>query len=73
MSSIKGQIKRWKAHCRYTRTDPHLMHLEVPSKCAFNTYFSGRKCSFSGSVAETNLGPVASRDYEPLCRRRMRL
>ena len=64
VSSIKEQIKRWKAHCRYTRTDPHPMHLEIPSRRAFNTYFSGRKGSFSGSGAEPDLGPVAGRDYE---------
>ena len=64
VSSIKEQIKHWKAHCRYTRTNPHPMHLEIPSRRAFNTYFSGRKGSFSGSGAEPDLGPVAGRDYE---------
>ncbi|KAK0570632.1 hypothetical protein LWI29_004136 [Acer saccharum] len=62
---IKEQIKRWRAHCRYNRTDPHPMHLEIPSKRAFNTYYSGQKGSFSGSGAEPDLGPVAGRDYEP--------
>ncbi|KAK1589424.1 hypothetical protein Q3G72_033930 [Acer saccharum] len=56
VGSIKEQIKRWKAHCCYTRTDPHPMHLEVPTKRAFNTYYSGRKGSFSGSGAEPDLG-----------------
>jgi DNA-binding transcriptional regulator YiaG len=65
VSSIKEQIKRWKAHCRYTGTDPHPMHLEIPSRRALHTYFSGRKGSFSGSGAEPDLGPVAGRDYEP--------
>ena len=41
------------------------MHSEVPTKRAFNTYFSGRKGSFSGSEAEPDLGHVAGRDYEP--------
>src|SRR5579862_4608706 len=63
VSSIKEQMKRWKAHCRYTRTDPHPMHLEIPSRGGFNTYFSGLKGSFSGSSAEPDLGPVAGRDY----------
>ncbi|KAK0576255.1 hypothetical protein LWI29_014559 [Acer saccharum] len=62
---IKDQIKRWKAHCRYNRTEPLPMHLEIPSKRAFNTYYSGQKGSFSGSGAEPDLGPVAGRDYEP--------
>ncbi|KAK0587922.1 hypothetical protein LWI29_031272 [Acer saccharum] len=65
VDSIKDQIKRWKAHCRYNRTEPHPMHLEIPSKRAFNTYYSGQKGSFSGSSAEPDLGPVAGRDYEP--------
>ncbi|KAK0588177.1 hypothetical protein LWI29_035418 [Acer saccharum] len=65
VGSIKEQIKRWRAHCRYNRTDPHPMHLEIPSKRAFNTYYSGQKGSFSGSGAEPDLGPVAGRDYEP--------
>ncbi|KAK0578548.1 hypothetical protein LWI29_012027 [Acer saccharum] len=65
VGSIKEQIKRWKAHCRYNRTEPHPMHLEIPSKRAFNTYYSGQKGSFSGSGAEPDLGPVAGRDYEP--------
>ncbi|KAK0578755.1 hypothetical protein LWI29_015694 [Acer saccharum] len=65
VGSIKEQIKRWRAHCRYNRTDPHPMHLEIPSKRAFNTYYSGQKGSFSGSDAEPDLGPVAGRDYEP--------
>ncbi|KAK0582818.1 hypothetical protein LWI29_029917 [Acer saccharum] len=62
---IKEQIKRWKAHCRYNRTKPHPMHLEIPSKRVFNTYYSGQKGSFSGSGAEPDLGPIAGRDYEP--------
>ena len=65
VGSIKDQIKRWRAHCRYNRTDPHPMHLEIPSKRAFNTYYSGQKGSFSGSGAEPDLGPIAGRDYEP--------
>ena len=40
---IKGERKRWKAHCRFNRTEPHPMHLEVPTKRAFNTYYSGRR------------------------------
>ncbi|KAK0581929.1 hypothetical protein LWI29_019678 [Acer saccharum] len=65
VDSIKDQIKRWKAHYRYNRTEPHPMHIEIPSKRAFNTYYSGQKGSFSGSGAEPDLGPVAGRDYEP--------
>ena len=65
MGSIKEQIKRWKAHYRYTRTDPHPMHLEVPTKRAFNTYYFGRKGSFFGFSAEPDLGPVTGRDYGP--------
>ncbi|KAK0593739.1 hypothetical protein LWI29_036042 [Acer saccharum] len=65
VDSIKDQMRRWKAHCRYNRTEPHPMHLEIPSKRAFNTYYSGQKGSFSGSGAEPDLGPVAGRDYEP--------
>ncbi|KAK0607612.1 hypothetical protein LWI29_017410 [Acer saccharum] len=65
VGSIKEQTKRWRAHCRYNRTEPHPMHLEIPSKRAFNTYYSGQKGSFSGSGAEPDLGPVAGRDYEP--------
>ncbi|KAK0573835.1 hypothetical protein LWI29_014302 [Acer saccharum] len=65
VGSIKEQIKRWRAHCRYNRTDPHPMHLEIPSKRAFNTYYSGQKGSFSSSGAKPDLGPVAGRDYEP--------
>ncbi|KAK0604503.1 hypothetical protein LWI29_016301 [Acer saccharum] len=65
MDSIKDQMKRWKAHCCYNRTEPHPMHLEIPSKRSFNTYYSGQKGSFSGSGAEPDLGPVAGRDYEP--------
>ncbi|KAK0599479.1 hypothetical protein LWI29_005681 [Acer saccharum] len=65
VGSIKEQRKRWKAHCHYNRTEPHPMHLEIPSKRAFNTYYSGQKGSFSGSSVEPNLGPVAGRDYRP--------
>ncbi|KAK0579697.1 hypothetical protein LWI29_029888 [Acer saccharum] len=65
VDSIKDQMRRWKAHCRYNRTEPHPMHLEIPSKRAFNTYYSGQKGSFSGSGTEPDLGPVAGRDYEP--------
>ncbi|KAK0586508.1 hypothetical protein LWI29_008170 [Acer saccharum] len=65
VGSIKEQTKRWRAHCRYNRTEPHPMHLEIPSKRAFNTYYSGQKGSFSGSGTEPDLGPVAGRDYEP--------
>ncbi|KAK0576949.1 hypothetical protein LWI29_025733 [Acer saccharum] len=65
VDSIKEQTKRWRAHCRYNRTEPHPMHLEILSKRAFNTYYSGQKGSFSGSGAEPDLGPVAGKDYEP--------
>ncbi|KAK0571519.1 hypothetical protein LWI29_017437 [Acer saccharum] len=65
VDSIKDQMRRWNAHCRYNRTEPHPMHLEIPSKRAFNTYYSGQKGSFSGSGAEPDLGPIAGRDYEP--------
>ncbi|KAK0573562.1 hypothetical protein LWI29_009920 [Acer saccharum] len=65
VGSIKEQRKRWKAHCRYTRTEPHPMHLEIPSKRAFNTYYSDQKGSFSGSSAEPDLGLITSRDYGP--------
>ncbi|KAK0593761.1 hypothetical protein LWI29_028085 [Acer saccharum] len=65
VDSIKDQMKRWKAHYRYNRTEPHPMNLEIPSKRAFNTYYSGQKGSFSGSGAEPDLGPVTGRDYEP--------
>ena len=65
VDSIKEQIKRWKANCRYNRTEPYPMHLEIPSKRAFNTYYSGQKGSFFGSGVEPDLGPVAGRDYEP--------
>ena len=40
------------------------MHLEIPTRCAFNTYFSSRKGNFSGSRAEPDLGHVTGRDYE---------
>ncbi|KAK0588977.1 hypothetical protein LWI29_007964 [Acer saccharum] len=63
VGSIKEQIKRWKAHCRYNRTEPHPMHLEIPSKRVFNTYYFGQNGSFSGFSAEPDLGPVAGRDY----------
>ncbi|KAK0580783.1 hypothetical protein LWI29_006169 [Acer saccharum] len=63
VGSIKEQRKRWKAHCHYNRTEPHPMHLEIPSKRAFNTYYSGQKGSFSGFGAEPDLGLVAGRDY----------
>ncbi|KAK0592892.1 hypothetical protein LWI29_027323 [Acer saccharum] len=52
-----------KALKRFDRTEPHPIHLEIPSKRAFNTYYSGQKGSFSGSGAEPDLGPVAGRDY----------
>ncbi|KAK0585282.1 hypothetical protein LWI29_026227 [Acer saccharum] len=65
VGSIKEQIKRWKAHCRYNRTEPYPMHLEIPSKRAFSTYYSGQKGSFSGSSVEPDLGLVAGRDYGP--------
>ena len=65
VGSIKEQIKRWKAHCSYTRIEPHPMHLEVPTKRAFNTYYSGWKGSFSGFSVEPDLGLVASKDYGP--------
>ncbi|KAK0604399.1 hypothetical protein LWI29_015292 [Acer saccharum] len=45
VDSIKD-LRRWKAHCRYNRTEPHPMHLEIPSKRAFNTYYSGQKGIF---------------------------
>ncbi|KAK0607586.1 hypothetical protein LWI29_017068 [Acer saccharum] len=54
-----------KALRRFDRTEPHPMHLEIPSKRAFNTYYSGQNGSFSGFGAEPDLGPVAGRDYEP--------
>ncbi|KAK1584525.1 hypothetical protein Q3G72_033734 [Acer saccharum] len=54
-----------KALRRFDRTEPHPMHLEIPSKRAFNTYYSGQKVSFSGFGAEPDLGPVVGRDYEP--------
>ena len=65
MGSVKKQIKRWKAYCRYTRTEPHPMHLEVPTKRAFNTYYSGKKGSLNGSGDEPYLGPVTGQDYGP--------
>ena len=61
--SVKRQLKRWKAHCRYTRTEPHPMHLEIPTKRAFSTYYSGQKGSFTRSGCEPDLGPVSGRDY----------
>ncbi|KAK0581189.1 hypothetical protein LWI29_011150 [Acer saccharum] len=54
----------------FDRTEPHPMHLEIPSKRAFNTYYSGQKGSFSGSGAEPDLGLVAGRDYEPFMPKR---
>ena len=63
--SIKSQLKLWKAHCRYTQVEPLPMHLEVPTKRASSTYYSGQKGSLTGSGAEPDLGPVAGRDYTP--------
>ncbi|KAK0589739.1 hypothetical protein LWI29_017917 [Acer saccharum] len=54
-----------KALRRFDRIEPNPMHLEIPSKRAFNTYYSGQKGSFSGSGAEPDLGPVSYRDYGP--------
>ncbi|KAK0599252.1 hypothetical protein LWI29_003624 [Acer saccharum] len=54
-----------KALKRFDRTEPHPMHLEIPSKRAFNTYYSGQKGSFSGLGVEPDLGPIAGRDSEP--------
>ncbi|KAK0587621.1 hypothetical protein LWI29_025913 [Acer saccharum] len=65
VDSIKDQMKRWKAHCRYNRTEPHPMHLEIPSKRALTLTTRVRRAAFSGSGAEPDLGPVAGRDYEP--------
>ena len=65
VNTIKGERKLWKAHCRYTRTEPHPMHLEVPTKSAFNTYYSGIKGNVVGLGVEPDLGPVAGRDYGP--------
>ena len=63
VNTIKWERKRWKAHCRYTRTEPHPMHLEVPTKRAFNTYYSGQKGSITSTRVEPDLGPVSGRDY----------
>ena len=41
VGSIKDHIRQWKAHCRYTLTESHPMHLEVPTQRAFNTYYFG--------------------------------
>ena len=41
------------------------MHLEVPTKRAFNTYYSGQKGSLTASCDELDLGPVSGRDYWP--------
>ena len=41
------------------------MHLEVPTKHGFNTYYSGKKGSLSSSGDELDLGPVSGRDYGP--------
>ncbi|KAK1588237.1 hypothetical protein Q3G72_021207 [Acer saccharum] len=65
MGSIKEQIKHWKAHCRYSRIEPHPMHLEVPTKRAFNTYYSGKKGSLSSSGDESDMGLISGRDYGP--------
>ncbi|KAK1578078.1 hypothetical protein Q3G72_027349 [Acer saccharum] len=54
-----------KALRHFDMTEHHPMHLEIPSKRAFNTYYFGQKGSFSGSGAEPDLGPVAGRDYGP--------
>ena len=66
MGSIKDRIKRWKAHCRYIRAKPHPMHLEVPTKRAFNTSYSGKKGSLISTGDVPDLGPVSGRDYESL-------
>ena len=63
--SVKSQLKLWKAHCRYTQAEPLPMHLEIPTKRAGSTYYSGQKGSFTGSGAEPDLGPVVGRDYTP--------
>ncbi|KAK0580932.1 hypothetical protein LWI29_007831 [Acer saccharum] len=58
-----------KALRRFDRTEPYPMHLEIPNKRAFNTYYFGQKGSFSGSGsgagAELDLGLVVGRDYGP--------
>ena len=41
------------------------MHLEVPTKHAFNTYYSGQKGSLTSSGDEPVLGPISGRDYGP--------
>ena len=41
------------------------MHLEVPTKRAFNKYYSGQKRSITGLRVEPDLGPVPGRDYGP--------
>ncbi|KAK4856246.1 hypothetical protein QYF36_015660 [Acer negundo] len=46
-------------------TDPHPMHLEIPSKSAFNKYYSGKKESLTSTGGEPDLGPITGRDYEP--------
>ena len=41
------------------------MHLEVPTKRAFKTYYSGQKRSITSVGVEPDLGPVPGRDYGP--------
>jgi hypothetical protein len=65
VETIKRERKMWRAHCRFNRTEPHPMHLEVPSKRAFNTYYSGQKGCITGLGVEPDLGPVPGRDYGP--------
>ena len=65
VDTIKKERKLWRAHCRFNRTEPHPMHLEVPTKSAFNTYYSGVKGNVVGLGVEPDLGPIAGRDYEP--------
>ena len=41
------------------------MHLEVPTKHVFNTYYSSKKGSLTSSGDEPDLGHISSRDYGP--------
>ncbi|KAK0592109.1 hypothetical protein LWI29_013480 [Acer saccharum] len=72
VGSIKDQIKRWRAHCRYNRTDPHPMHWRSPANAPSTHITRVRKAVFLVRALSQTWALLLEGIMSPLCQKGMR-
>ncbi|KAI9194182.1 hypothetical protein LWI28_003771 [Acer negundo] len=58
---IKNQRMRWQVNCKSIEKEPHVMHLELPSKSSLITFHANEKADILGE--KVDVGPLPDSYY----------